>query len=108
MSLGAVPAGLNLFGTTPYDPALLLAAPAGSPLRTLAGADPASLVTSSSQMQAMAFDGLPDGVGVPATLGSLILAALGAFALRHRLVGRGRREETDSAAVTVETGTAGA
>ncbi|HSK59643.1 MAG TPA: hypothetical protein VK935_11390 [Actinomycetospora sp.] len=75
------------FGT--FDPSLLLA-PAGSPLRTLTGVDQGSPVTTVSDVQAMAFDSLPGGLGMPAVTGTLILSAFAAFALRHRVLRRAR------------------
>lgn len=84
------------FGVTPvgfgagYNPGLLFAAPFGSPLRTLAGTDPASAVTTASQVQAMALDNLPRGLGIPAVLGVLILAGLAGLAVRHRMLSRRR------------------
>jgi hypothetical protein len=75
------------FGT--LDPSLLLA-PAGSPLRTLTGVDEGSPVTTVSDVQAMAFDNLPGGLGMPAIAGTLILSAFAAFALRHRVLHRAR------------------
>ncbi|MDD7939919.1 hypothetical protein PHK61_15980 [Actinomycetospora lutea] len=79
------------FGTP--NPALLLAPP-GSPLRTLAGADTGSPVTTTSDVQAMAFDNMPGGMGTPAVVGVLILSTLGAFALRYRVLRRARTSES--------------
>jgi hypothetical protein len=85
-ALAAAPGGLAAtvpllnFGTP--NPALLLAPP-GSPLRTLAGENTGSPVTTTSDVQAMAFDNMPGGMGTPAVVGVLILSTLGAFALRH-------------------------
>lgn len=73
----------------PSNPALLMA-PIGSPLRTLATPGEGSPVTTSSDVQAMAFDNLPGGLGTPAVTGAVILSALGAFALRHRVLRRAR------------------
>ena len=75
------------FGTV--DPRLLMV-PTGSPLRTLTGVTPGSPVTTSSDVQAMALDGLPSGLGTPAVLGVLILSTLAGFALRHRVLRRVR------------------
>ncbi|MFC5138169.1 hypothetical protein ACFPK1_07995 [Actinomycetospora rhizophila] len=75
------------FGTP--NPALLLAPP-GSPLRTLAGENTGSPVTTTSDVQAIAFDNMPGGMGTPAVVGVLILSTLGAFALRHRMLRRAR------------------
>ncbi|GAA4901202.1 hypothetical protein EV188_109193 [Actinomycetospora succinea] len=75
------------FGTP--NPALLLVPP-GSPLRTLAGQNEGSRVTTTSDVQAIAFDNLPGGMGTPAVVGVLILSTLGAFALRHRILRRAR------------------
>ncbi|WP_433782244.1 hypothetical protein ACQPX6_20345 [Actinomycetospora sp. CA-101289] len=75
------------FGT--FDASMLLA-PQGSPLRTLTGVDEGSPVTTVSDVQAMAFDNLPGGLGMPAVFGVLILSAFAAFALRHRVLRRAR------------------
>lgn len=85
------------FGT--FDPSLLRV-PAGSPLRTLTGVTPGSPVTTSSDVQAMAFDDLPGGLGTPSVVGVLILAGLAGFALRHRVL---RRVRVAAAAETEET-----
>ncbi len=92
----------NAFGTAPpgglatgaagfggYNPGLSLA-PLGSPLRTLTGQDGASPGTTASQVQAMAVDRLPGGLGTPAVLGVLVLSTLAALALRHRVLRRAR------------------
>lgn len=92
-ALAAAPGGLAAtvpllnFGTP--NPALLLAPP-GSPLRTLAGENTGSPVTTTSDVQAIAFDNMPGGMGTPAVVGVLILSTLGAFALRHRMLRRAR------------------
>ena len=88
---------LNLAG---YNPGLLLTAPPGSPLKTIGSTDPASAVTSSSDVQAMAFNGPNNGLGVPAVLGVLILAGLAGFAVRHRMLAR--RRSLGTAAPTTE------
>lgn len=69
-----------------------LFAPLGSPLRTLTGVAPGSPVTTSSDVQAMAFDDLPGGLGTPAITGVVILSVLGGVALRHRVLRRARTE----------------
>ncbi|MDD7933318.1 hypothetical protein [Actinomycetospora straminea] len=68
-----------------------LLAPLGSPLRPLTGISPASPVTTTSDVQAMAVDSVPGGLGTPAVVGTLILSALAAFALRHRVLHRARK-----------------
>ena len=73
-----------------YNPGLLLAAPPGSPLRMAGMNDPASAVTSASDVQAMAFNAPGGGLGVPAVLGVLILSGLAGFAVRHRMLARRR------------------
>jgi hypothetical protein len=55
-------------------------APPGSPLRTLTEQDAVSPVTTSSDVQAMALDHLPGGLGTPSVVGVLLFAALGALA----------------------------
>lgn len=92
--LAGVPA-LN-FGA----PNLALLAPAGSPLRVMAAEDAGARVTTTSDVQAMALDSVPAGLGTPAVVGTLILSALAAFALRHRVLHRARRA---AEADTVET-----
>lgn len=77
-----------------------LLSPLGSPLRPLTGLTPASPVTTTSDVQAMALDSVPAGLGTPAVVGTLILSALAAFALRHRVLHRARRA---AEADTVET-----
>ena len=88
-SPGGLAAGTPALGFGTLDPSLLLA-PAGSPLRTLTGVDEGSPVTTVSDVQAMAFDDLPGGLGTPAITGTLILSAFAAFALRHRVLRRAR------------------
>jgi hypothetical protein len=93
--------------------AALLMAPLGSPLRSLATPDQGSPVTTSSDVQAMAFDNLPGGLGTPAVTGVLILSTFAAFALRHRVLrrarlaaiddGAGADPEVDTEVETVET-----
>ena len=86
---GGLAAGAPRLGMGTLDPAMLLA-PAGSPLRTLTGVDEGSPVTTASDVQAMAFDNLPGGLGTPAVTGTLILSAFAALALRHRVLRRAR------------------
>ena len=59
-------------------------------LPVLAQGQTAAPVTTSSDVQAMALDGLPGGLGTPAVLGVLILSTLAGFALRHRVLRRVR------------------
>ncbi|MDD7923143.1 hypothetical protein [Actinomycetospora chibensis] len=86
---GGLMAGVPALRFGSFDPSLLRV-PAGSPLRTLTGVTPGSPVTTSSDVQAMALDGLPSGLGTPAVLGVLILSTLAGFALRHRVLRRVR------------------
>ena len=68
-----------------YDPALLLgAAPGVAPMLAMSSGDPASAVTTASQVQAMALQGA-GGLGLPAVAGVIILAGLGGVAVRYRL-----------------------
>ena len=78
------------------NPALLMA-PVGNPLRTLGGENGGSPVTTASQVQAMAFDQLPGGLGTPSVAGVLILSTFAAFALRHRVLRRARLAALDEA-----------
>lgn len=87
---GGLAAGVPALTIGRPNPALF--APLGSPLRTLTGVSPGSPVTTSSDVQAMAFDDLPGGMGTPAVVGVLILSTLGAFALRHRILRRARSD----------------
>ena len=101
---GGLAATTPALGIGTLDPSLLLA-PAGSPLRTLTGVDEGSPVTTVSDVQAMAFDNLPGGLGMPAVTGTLILSAFAAFALRHRVLHRARMAadaDTESEADTAE------
>jgi len=66
------------------------------------GYDPASAVTTASQVQALPVDGLSRGVGVPVMLAVLALAGVAAFAVRHAVLGRAR-----SARAALAGGTAG-
>ena len=86
---GGLAARVPALGFGTVDPRLLMV-PTGSPLRTLTGVTPGSPVTTSSDVQAMALDGLPGGLGTPAVLGVLILSTLAGFALRHRVLRRVR------------------
>ncbi|MHC1561280.1 hypothetical protein ACR9E3_20140 [Actinomycetospora sp. C-140] len=86
---GLATARVPMLSFGPANPALLFA-PLGSPLRTLAGQGAGSPVTTSSDVQALAVDGLPGGVGTPTVLAVLVLASLGAFALRHAVLRRVR------------------
>lgn len=86
---GGLAARVPALGFGSVDPRLLTV-PTGSPLRTLTGVTPGSPVTTSSDVQAMALDGLPSGLGTPAVLGVLILSTLAGFALRHRVLRRVR------------------
>ena len=97
-----LPGGAAGFGA--YNPGLLLA-PLGSPLRTMTGQDGGSPVTTASQVQSMAFDDLPGGPGLPAVVGLLILSALGAFALRHRILARARAAADADAALGADAAT---
>ncbi|MEJ2865752.1 hypothetical protein [Actinomycetospora flava] len=76
--------------------AALLLTPAGSPLRALTGQDTGSPVTTTSDVQAIAFENLPGGMGTPAVVGVLILSTLGAFALRHRIFRRARAGDSSA------------
>ncbi len=86
---GGLSARVPMLGFGTVDPRMLMV-PTGSPLRTLTGVTPGSPVTTSSDVQAMALDGLPSGLGTPAVLGVLILSTLAGFALRHRVLRRVR------------------
>ena len=100
--VGATPSALTgapfapALGNAVYDPALLLGAPANNPLVSMASADPASAVTTASQVQAMALQNLPGGLGVPAVLGVIILAGLGALVVRSRILRRVKKAAATS------------
>ncbi|WP_345414259.1 hypothetical protein [Actinomycetospora chlora] len=86
---GGLAARLPMLGFGPSLNPALLNVPLSPPLRTLVGQNQASPVTTTSDVQAMAFDG-SGGLGTPAIIGVLILAGLGGFALRHRVLRRVR------------------
>ena len=106
-ALGAKPSGVlptDLTGT-PFEPTLMAAAgiydPAlllgpGAPTASLqtVGGNPASAVTSASQIQAMALNNPSLGIG--ATAGVVILAGLGGLVLRQRLMRRVKKAATSS------------
>ncbi|WP_433031609.1 hypothetical protein [Actinomycetospora sp. CA-053990] len=75
-----------------FDPNLLLGSAfpglrAGSP--AYLGYDPASAVTTASQVQALPVDALTEGgVGVPALIAVLALSGVAAFAVRRIVLGR--------------------
>ncbi|WP_285658851.1 hypothetical protein [Actinomycetospora sp. NBRC 106375] len=92
---GLATARVPMLSFGPANPALLFA-PLGSPLRTLAGQGAGSPVTTSSDVQALAVDGLPGGVGTPTVIAVLVLASLGAFALRHVVLRRVRGDADGS------------
>jgi hypothetical protein len=75
-----------------FDPNLLLGSAfpglrAGSP--AYLGYDPASAVTTASQVQALPVDALTEGgVGVPALIAVLALSGVAAFTVRRVVLGR--------------------
>ncbi|MEJ2886863.1 hypothetical protein [Actinomycetospora aeridis] len=100
-------------GVAAYDPRMLLGSAfpglrAGAP--AYLGYDPASAVTTASQVQALPVDGLADGgVGVPALIAVLALSGVAAFAVRRIVLGvapaasaTGAGAVTGSAAPTAE------
>lgn len=83
-------------GVTPgikMDPAMLLGSAlpglrAGAP--AYLGYDPASAVTTASQVQALPVDGLSSaggGIGLPIMIAVLVLAGVAAFAVRRSVIG---------------------
>lgn len=79
-------------GVRAFDPNLLLGSAfpglrAGSP--AYLGYDPASAVTTASQVQALPVDALTEGgVGVPALIAVLALSGVAAFTVRRVVLGR--------------------
>ena len=79
-------------GLRAFDPNLLLGSAfpglrAGSP--AYLGYDPASAVTTASQVQALPVDALTEGgVGVPALIAVLALSGVAAFTVRRVVLGR--------------------
>ncbi|WP_433800841.1 hypothetical protein [Actinomycetospora sp. CA-084318] len=85
-AVGSAPAGLPA-----YDPGQLLGSAfpglkAGAP--AYLGYDPASAVTTASQVQALPVDGLSGGMGVPVMLAVLALAGVAAFVVRSMVLRR--------------------
>lgn len=97
-AFGALPSSFLRSATGPapglatYDPNMLLGSAfpglrAGAP--AYLGYDPASAVTTASQVQALPVDGLTDGgVGVPALLAVLALSGVAAFTVRRLVLGK--------------------
>jgi hypothetical protein len=88
--LGAAPASAPA-GLAAYDPGQLLGSAfpglkAGAP--AYLGYDPASAVTTASQVQALPVDGLSGGMGVPVMLAVLALAGVAAFVVRSMVLRR--------------------
>jgi len=96
----SAPAGLPA-----YDPGQLLGSAfpglkAGAP--AYLGYDPASAVTTASQVQALPVDGMSGGMGVPVMIAVLALAGVAAFVVRSMVL---RRAAGSAAAAPVEVGT---
>ncbi len=92
-SLGASPgsAFAGLPASAPYDASQLLGSAfpglkAGAP--AYLGYDPASAVTTASQVQALPVDGMSKGMGVPVMLAVLALAGVAAFVVRAMVLRR--------------------
>jgi hypothetical protein len=88
---GALSAGLPAAGAPAYDPSQLLGSAfpglkAGAP--AYLGYDPASAVTTASQVQALPVDGMSKGMGVPVMLAVLALAGVAAFVVRAMVLRR--------------------
>jgi hypothetical protein len=91
---GATPSalpGLPAAGAPAYDPSQLLGSAfpglkAGAP--AYLGYDPASAVTTASQVQALPVDGMSNGMGVPVMLAVLALAGVAAFVVRAMVLRR--------------------
>ncbi|MCD2186432.1 hypothetical protein [Actinomycetospora soli] len=89
--LGTPAAGSAPAGLPAYDPGQLLGSAfpglkAGAP--AYLGYDPASAVTTASQVQALPVDGLSGGMGVPVMLAVLALAGVAAFVVRSMVLRR--------------------
>ncbi|WP_018330390.1 hypothetical protein [Actinomycetospora chiangmaiensis] len=105
--LGAAPASAPA-GLAAYDPGQLLGSAfpglkAGAP--AYLGYDPASAVTTASQVQALPVDGLSGGTGVPVMLAVLALAGVAAFVVRAMVL---RRAAAAAAPVEPQDGPADA
>lgn len=87
---GAAPAPGLSAGMRSYDAATLFgsAFPGLSAGAPALGYDPASAVTTASQVQALPVDGLSDGLGIPAVLAVLALSGVAAFVVRRMVLGR--------------------
>ncbi|MDT7742295.1 MAG: hypothetical protein QOE59_1373 [Actinomycetota bacterium] len=88
---GGLPTGLPAAGAPAYDPSQLLGSAfpglkAGAP--AYLGYDPASAVTTASQVQALPVDGMSKGMGVPVMLAVLALAGVAAFVVRAMVLRR--------------------
>jgi hypothetical protein len=86
-----LPGGLPAAGAPAYDPSQLLGSAfpglkAGAP--AYLGYDPASAVTTASQVQALPVDGMSNGMGVPVMLAVLALAGVAAFVVRAMVLRR--------------------
>lgn len=86
-----LPGGLSAGGAPAYDPSQLLGSAfpglkAGAP--AYLGYDPASAVTTASQVQALPVDGMSNGMGVPVMLAVLALAGVAAFVVRAMVLRR--------------------
>ena len=97
-------------GVAAYDPKMLLGSAfpglrAGSP--AYLGYDPASAVTTASQVQALPVDALTEGgVGVPALIAVLALSGVAAFGVRRIVLGRMIAASSGPSGVGASTGVA--
>lgn len=99
----AAPAGLRSYDAGALFGSAFPGLGAGAP--AYLGYDPASAVTTASQVQALPVDGLSRGVGVPVMLAVLALAGVAAFAVRHAVLGRTRSARAALAGATADTAT---
>ncbi|GAA4766071.1 hypothetical protein [Actinomycetospora chibensis] len=99
-------------GVRAFDPNLLLGSAfpglrAGSP--AYLGYDPASAVTTASQVQALPVDALTEGgVGVPALIAVLALSGVAAFTVRRAVLGRAVASSPVGGAAAAPVAAAGA
>lgn len=97
-------------GLRAFDPNLLLGSAfpglrAGSP--AYLGYDPASAVTTASQVQALPVDALTEGgVGVPALIAVLALSGVAAFTVRRVVLGRAVAASSSVGGATAAPGAA--
>jgi hypothetical protein len=86
----AAPISVPIGSARTYDAGLLLGGAPGLRIGmpSFLGSDPASAVTSTSQLQALPVDGLGHGLGVPSVIAVLVMSAAAALGVRRAVLGR--------------------